>query len=126
MGWGCRSLQKLMLSLRQVHWQLSPFPSWSGETTTSIGVLFGWFAYKIEGPGLDGVYSIYQGHLFFQQATYMTTSRTAQETRSLVSATFPLIPCVSGERVFGHAYLKPIVCGSRSHWAGSLSWAPGV
>ena len=29
-----------------------------------IGVLFGWFAYKIEGPGLDGVYSIYQGHLF--------------------------------------------------------------
>ena len=35
-----------------------------------IGVLFGWFAYKIEGPGLDGVYSIYQGHLFFQKATY--------------------------------------------------------
>ena len=24
----------------------------------------------IEGPGFDGVYSIYQGHLFFQKATY--------------------------------------------------------
>ena len=36
-----------------------------------IGVLFGGFAYKIEGPGLDGVCSIYQGHLFFQKATYV-------------------------------------------------------
>ena len=35
-----------------------------------IGVLFGWFAYKIEGPGLEWGYSIYQGHLFFQKATY--------------------------------------------------------
>ena len=29
---------------------------------SDIGVLFGWFAYKIEGPGLDGVNSIYQGN----------------------------------------------------------------
>ena len=26
----------------------------------------------MEGPGLDGVNSIYQGHLFFQKATYVS------------------------------------------------------
>ena len=30
---------------------------------------------NIEGPGLDGVYSIDQGHLFFQKATYVYVTR---------------------------------------------------
>ena len=34
-----------------------------------IGVLLR-FWLKIEGTGLDGPYSIYQGHLFFQKDTY--------------------------------------------------------
>ena len=39
------------------------------RTTTDIGVLFGWFAQKIEGSGLDGVDSIYQGRPFFPMTT---------------------------------------------------------
>ena len=43
----------------------------ASETKTrhpeAIGVLFGWFAYKIGGPGLAGVSSIYQGRLLFQK-----------------------------------------------------------
>ena len=36
-----------------------------------IGVLFRLVWLKIDGAGLDGVYSIYKGHLFFQKATCM-------------------------------------------------------
>ena len=35
-----------------------------------LGVLFGLVWLKIHGTGLDGFCSIYQGHLFFQKATY--------------------------------------------------------
>ena len=37
---------------------------------SNIGVLFRRAWSKIDGPGLDGFCSIYQGHLFFQKATY--------------------------------------------------------
>ena len=39
-----------------------------------IGVLFRLVWLKIDGTGLDGVYSIYQGHLFFQEATYASVA----------------------------------------------------
>ena len=38
---------------------------------------------KIKGPGLDGVCSIYQGHLFVQKATY--GQRSMADGRSLKS-----------------------------------------
>ena len=37
---------------------------------SNIGVLFRLAWLVIEGTGLDGVHSIYQGHLFFQKDTY--------------------------------------------------------
>ena len=33
-----------------------------GRCLSLIGVLFGWFAENIAGPGLGGVYSVYQGN----------------------------------------------------------------
>ena len=38
---------------------------------STIGVLFMLVWSTIEGAGLDGLYSIYQGHLFFQNNTYV-------------------------------------------------------
>ena len=35
-----------------------------------IGVLFGWFGWKIEGPDLPGRSIIYRGHLFSKKDTY--------------------------------------------------------
>ena len=42
----------------------------STEAGRSIGVLFRLVWSKIEGTGLDGFYSIYQGHLFSKKDTY--------------------------------------------------------
>ena len=40
------------------------------EPCPCIGVLFGWFAYKIEGSCLPGGSIIYQGHLFSEKDTH--------------------------------------------------------
>ena len=50
------------------------------EALASIGVLHRLVWSKIDGTGLDGVYSIYQGHLFFQQATYACQAIEAKVT----------------------------------------------
>ena len=45
----------------------------SGSELTNIGVLFGWFASEIEGPGLPGGSIIYQGNpSIFQKGPMLT------------------------------------------------------
>ena len=48
-----------------------------GSTLDSIGVFFGWFDLKIEGPGLDGDDSIYQGHQFSKRPSMRWTCWTS-------------------------------------------------
>ena len=44
---------------------------------TYIGVLFGCFGRKVDGPGLPGGLIIYQGHLFAPQKTPTATYRSS-------------------------------------------------
>ena len=60
-GVGPRSKKEDIRSLAMAHLAIND---------TAIGVLFRLVWLKIDGTGLDGVYSIFQGHLFFQKATY--------------------------------------------------------
>ena len=52
--------------------RVSEARSASPTQTGHIAVLFGLVWLTIDGTGLGGVYPIYQGHLFFQKATYET------------------------------------------------------
>ena len=62
-------------------WILLVFSSWSKVKVPTIGVLFGCFGGKIDGPCLPGGLIIYQGHLFplkghlwFQQVHHLACS----------------------------------------------------
>ena len=56
-----------------IGWSVTPNRRWEEEvqSATSIGVLFRLVWLKIAGTGLDGFYSVYQGHLFFSKRTPM-------------------------------------------------------
>ena len=91
-GWGLGEIQKpaagpAMNTPSKRHWLVVA----NLEVSVSIGVLFGGFGRKIEGPGLPGGSINYQGHPFSQKGllTWAHMARTkTPPTRNLLRSHF--------------------------------------